>query len=398
MVISVKPWIELGGADRAAAIRDGRLRGIELLQSDGFFDAADSERASPFELDEGNGTEFAPSPIHRAVRPSASGDLSDLPDGVELTPDDRSAEPGDCFHRPVMMEEVLERLQPAEGKRFFDGTLGGGGHSEALLRAGASVIACDQDLDAIAYASERLAEFGDRFRAVQGNFSEMDRILADAGIETVDGILLDLGVSSHQLDAGERGFSFMRPGPLDMRMNALGAETAADLVNYSDPVELIKIFQEYGEEPAARRIVQAIVEARDKVMITTTAALAEIVESVRPRRSGKHPATKVFQALRIAVNDELIRLEEALAKSAGCLNLGGVLAVISFHSLEDRIVKRFFRRHSEKTIDRPEWPAAKPNPDRFYELAMKKPVTPGPYELETNPRSRSAKLRSGVRI
>lgn len=302
------------------------------------------------------------------------------------------------YHVPVLLQEVVRALRPGPGRVFFDGTLGGGGHSEALLREGATVVACDQDPEAIAHARARLSRYGDRFVAVQGNYSAMDAILASAGVLGVDGILLDLGISSRQVDAPERGFSFQKGGPLDMRMNPAAPLSAADLVNDADEAELARLFWEYGEERASRRIARAIVEARSRGRIGTTLELAGVVESVLPRGGGKHPATRVFQALRMAVNDELGSLEAALAKSPSCLKPGGVLAVISFHSLEDRIVKQFLRRHSEEWIDRPEWERAKPNPERLFKLAAKKPVVASVSEQEANPRSRSAKLRVAERL
>jgi len=226
----------------------------------------------------------------------------------------------------------------------------------------------------------------------------MDAILASVGMHQVDGILLDLGVSSRHLDAAERGFSFQKDGPLDMRMNPQGPMTAADIVNGADETELARIFWEYADERASRRIARKIVEVRGGRRIARTLELAEIVASVLPRGGAKHPATRVFQALRIAVNEELLRLEEALAKTAGCLKPGGVLAIITFQSLEDKMVKIFLRRHSDRTIDRPEWPEARPNPDRVFDLPAKKPVAPSVSEQRANPRSRSAKLRVAIRI
>ncbi|MCB1231726.1 MAG: 16S rRNA (cytosine(1402)-N(4))-methyltransferase RsmH [Verrucomicrobiae bacterium] len=318
--------------------------------------------------------------------------------GEEISPERQAARAKSDYHLPVLMDEVLTALRPGSEKWIFDGTLGGGGHSEALLRAGASVIACDQDLEAIVYASARLAVFGERFSAVHANFGSIDRILSESGVGAVDGILLDLGVSSRHLDAAERGFSFQKDGPLDMRMNFTEGRSAADLVNEEDEAELARIFWEFGEERASRKIARAIVTAREKQPFTRTLELAGLIASVLPRGGAKHPATRVFQALRIAVNEELVRLNEALAKSIDCLKPGGALAVITFHSLEDRIVKQFMRRHSEKTIDRPEWPAPKPNPEYFFDLPGRKPIAPSVEEQKANPRARSAKLRVAVRV
>lgn len=304
----------------------------------------------------------------------------------------------EAYHLTVLLEETIAALQPKEGKQFFDGTLGGGGHSEALLEAGARVLGCDQDPEALAYASKRLSRFGDRFQAVRGNFSAMDSLLSESGLGPVDGILLDLGVSSRHLDAAERGFSFRQDGPLDMRMNPAQPMSAADVVNGAEEGELARIFWEFGEERASRRLARAIVERRAERLFERTADLAGVIESILPRGGRKHPATRSFQALRIAVNGELDRLAEALDKAVNCLKPGGVLAVITFHSLEDRIVKRFLRRHSMSTIDRPEWPAPRPNPDCFFSLPSRKPVSPSEVEQQVNPRSRSAKLRVGVRL
>lgn len=302
------------------------------------------------------------------------------------------------YHCPVLLNEVLAWLEPGPDKSIFDGTLGGGGHSEAFLKAGARVIACDQDLEAIAFATARLASFGARFRAAHANFSSMEQILVEAGESRVDGILLDLGVSSRHLDSPERGFSFQNDGPLDMRMNAAAGRTAADWVNETDEAELARVFWEYGEERASRRIARAIVERRAEQAFTRTSELAEAVEAVQPRGGAKHPATRVFQALRIAVNGELACLANALGKVASCLKPGGVLAVISFHSLEDRIVKQFLRRHSEKALDRPEWPEPRPNPECFFKLPIRKPIIAAPEEQRANPRARSAKLRVAIRL
>jgi len=298
------------------------------------------------------------------------------------------------YHEPVLMDAVLAAFVPVHGRLIVDGTLGGGGHSEALLRAGAQVIGIDQDAEAIAYASRRLESFGSSFRAVQANYSQIPSVLASLSIEKIDGALLDLGVSSHQLDEPARGFSFMHDGPLDMRMNPQTGPSAADLVNDLDDIELVRIFRELGEEPAARKIATAIVQRRRSQTFSTTLELARCVESVHPRRGRTHPATKVFQALRMEVNRELDVLESALPDISSLFSPGGRFAVITFHSLEDRIVKHFFKKHSAPEIDRPEWPAARPNPEYWFDLLSNKPVVAGEAELERNPRSRSAKLRA----
>lgn len=305
----------------------------------------------------------------------------------------------DVYHVPVLADEVLAALAVSADDVVFDGTLGGGGHSECLLKAGARVIACDRDPAALAYARERLLTYGERFSAYHGNYDQMDQLLEEAGEGGgVDAILLDLGISSKHVDDGARGFSFAKDGPLDMRMDSTAELTAEYLVNEEDEAELRRIFWEYGEERSARAVVKAIVRVRAEERIERTGQLADLIANVIPRRGRRHPATKVFQALRIAVNDELGHLRRALEKTVSCLKPGGRLAIISFHSLEDRIVKHFLRQHSLATLDRPEWPEPRPNPEYFFSLPMKKPRAPEAYELEANPRSRSAKLRVAVRL
>lgn len=297
------------------------------------------------------------------------------------------------YHEPVLLEETVSALAPAVGKVIVDGTLGGGGHSGALLERGATVISIDQDPAALAYAGKRLAQFGDRFQPVRGSFADAGALLDEIGVAKIDGALLDLGVSSHQLDTPERGFSFQAAGPLDMRLDPDGPITAADLVNTMSGEQLERIFREYGEEPAARKVAVKLARERMVKPFTTTLELAEAVESVIPRRSGTHPATRVFQALRIAVNRELDALEQGLEQLTTRLAPGGVFAVITFHSLEDRIVKVFFKHRCTEWLDRPEWPEPRRNPDYLFQAITRKPVVAGAAEQRRNPRSRSAKLR-----
>lgn len=304
----------------------------------------------------------------------------------------------DGFHHvTVMADEVTMAMRPANGRRYLDLTLGGGGHSERLLQAGATVLGVDRDVAALAAATARLASFGDRFRTLRANFADFAGRCTEMGERPFDGILMDLGVSSHQLDVAERGFSFMRDGPLDMRMGTSDPITAADLVNGAGEEELIRIFRVFGEEPRAKRAARAIVSACARKPMTTTRELADCVEQSLGRRGGHHPATKIFQALRIAVNGELAALEQALAATRDWLVPGGRLAVISFHSLEDRITKHFIRAHAKETIDRPEWPEARPNPECWLREIGRKAVEPSEEETRANPRARSAKLRVAER-
>lgn len=307
------------------------------------------------------------------------------------------------YHTPVLEDEVVSALEPAPGKIIMDGTLGGGGHTARLLLAGSSVLAFDQDPEALVYSRNRLAEenpdVGQRLVTIHANFATFPEVLAEAGTGAVlDGLLLDLGVSSHQLDSGERGFSFNHHGPLDMRMNTEGPLTAADIVNTWPEEELARIFYEYGEEKASRRVAKMIAARREVKLFTTTGDFAEAVATVVPRRGPANPATRIFQALRIAVNDELGVLETALKAAHHWLKPGGRLAVISFHSLEDRICKLHLRRHSAAEIDRPEWPAPRSNPECYYRLVSRKAISASAAEMARNPRSRTAKLRVAERL
>ncbi len=281
------------------------------------------------------------------------------------------------FHEPVLLREVLGFLEPAPGKVIVDATVGTGGHAEAILAQGARVIGIDQDPQSLELAVERLRGFGERFRAVRGNFRKLRELLTSSGVGKVDGILLDLGLSSLHLSQAERGFSFQHEGPLDMRLDPDNPLTAADLVNGLAEKELAWILREYGEERHADRIAKEIVRSRP---IRTTGELARLVARCYPPGNYRiHPATRTFQALRIAVNDELSALEEVLPQARTLLSPGGVLCVMAFHSLEDRIVKRFLREEARAGRMR---------------LLTKRPVRPGEEEVARNPRARSARLRA----
>lgn len=305
---------------------------------------------------------------------------------------------GGFKHITVLLQESVDLLAPCEGKVIVDATLGGGGHTEMLLERGAMVFGIDQDPDARRAASARLARFGKNFKVLSGNFREIQGLLESQGVTEVDGILADLGVSSHQVDTIERGFSFREAGPLDMRMSPEIRRSAADLVQSASEEELARIIWEYGEERGSRAIARMIVKARTESPITTTKQLADIVATVILRKGKQNPATRTFQALRIAVNDELGALEDLLTASVPLLKKGGRMAVITFHSLEDRMVKQFFDVHSRPEIDRKEWPAARPNPDYCYRLLVRHPLVAGDVELTSNTRSRSAKLRGVEKI
>lgn len=306
---------------------------------------------------------------------------------------DAADAPAAFRHVTVLRQESVEALLPAEGKVFVDATLGGGGHTELLLQAGATVWGIDQDPAARGAARRRLAAYGDRLHILAGNFRNAAELLAANGITQVDGILADIGISSPQVDNAERGFSFLQDGPLDMRMNPQSPRSAADIVNTASESELADILWQYGEERASRAIARRICAERAKAPITTTLQLADIIAAVLPRKGRQHPATRSFQALRIAVNGELGALDALLESGLPLLKSGGRFAVITFHSLEDRAVKRYFDRVTRAEIDRPEWPAPRPNPEYAARPVFKKPLTAGEAELAANPRSRSAKLR-----
>ncbi len=302
------------------------------------------------------------------------------------------------YHRPILAPEVVELLAPRPGALVVDGTCGGGGHTEAILQTGADVLGLDQDPDAIAHAGDRLAQFGGRVTLRQANFRQAGELLDALGIAKIGGAVLDLGVSSRQLENADRGFSLMRNGPLDMRMDPRRELTAAEVVNHYSEEELTQLFRDLGEEPAARRIASQLVKQRKTEPFRETAQLAKAVEKIVWRHGRRHPATQVFQALRMEVNDELGALEAGLGVLTARLESGARIAVITFHSLEDRIVKNFFRDRSRQWLDRPEWPEPRPNPDYQFTLITGKPVEPGAEEQRGNPRARSAKLRVAERI
>src|ERR1043166_1926815 len=284
------------------------------------------------------------------------------------------------YHRPVLAAEVLELLAPHPGSLVVDGTVGGAGHTEAILKSGADVLALDQDPDAIAEAREQLSSYGGRVTLRQANFRNADKILDELGIQKIGGALLDIGVSSRQLENAARGFSMMRNGPLDMRMGPESMVTAAQIVNTYSEEELTRKFRDLGEEPAARRIASLIVKMRKDAPFTETLQLVRAIEKVVGRHGRRHPATQVFQALRMEVNGELGALEQGLKILTARLEAGARIAVITFHSLEDRIVKNFIRDHSREWLDKPEWPEPRRNPDYDLGLVTRKPVEPSEEE------------------
>ena len=304
------------------------------------------------------------------------------------------------LHKPVLLAETIELLNPSGGEIFVDATLGLGGHAEAILSAAdeTKVIGIDQDLEAIRFASERLEKFGDRIRIFHANFSEIKQVLADAKVEKVDGVLADLGVSSLQFDSAQRGFSFRFDAKLDMRMNAdSGEETAAELLENLSETEIADLIYKYGEERNSRRIARRIVWKKEiGEPIRTTKELAETVEKAIGRGKSKdkiHPATRTFQALRIAVNGELEILEKFITDSIDILKKDGRLAVITFHSLEDRIVKQTLQKLAGKCSCPPRFPQCVCGARREVEILTRKPVAPSQKESDENSRARSAKLR-----
>lgn len=306
--------------------------------------------------------------------------------------------PGPAPHTPVLYQQVLAALEPRSGGRYVDGTVGAGGHAAGILARSApdgELLGLDRDPAALELAAERLAEFEPRFHLRRASYAEMGREARDLGWDAVDGVLLDLGLSSMQLEDPERGFSFRSEGPLDMRFGPDVERTAADLVNELEETDLAELIETYGEEPRARRVARAIVEARP---LHSTRELAEVVGQVAGRRGRIHPATRTFQALRIAVNDELNTLRHGLEAAIDLLGPGGRLAVIAFHSLEDRIVKNTFRRESKDCVCPPEQPFCTCDHVAILARISRGVIRPDEDEVERNPRARSARLRVAERL
>ena len=307
-------------------------------------------------------------------------------------------------HEPVLLREVVDLLAPGSGATVVDATLGLGGHTEALLEAVGSrgrVLGIDRDSQALELARQRLARFGDAFVAVHGNHSDLLKLLRQNGVFAVGGVLFDLGVSSLQLDDPERGFSFRGDGPLDMRMDRQTGQTAAEILASSTEQELRQLIWSYGEERRAGAIARAIVAQRERQPLNRTLALAELVERVlgpAAQRYRIHPATRTFQALRIAVNREVDDLERLVTEASSVLRRGGRLAVISYHSLEDRAVKHAMKSLAERCVCPPKLPVCGCGRENLLKVLTAKPVRPSASEVARNPRSRSAKLRVGERL
>ncbi len=310
----------------------------------------------------------------------------------------------ETIHKPVLLAETLKLLKPTAAEIYIDATLGLGGHAEAVLENSENtrIIGIDQDAEAIESARKRLKKFGKRIEIFHANFSDIKRILSEAGIEKIDGIIADLGVSSLQFDSAERGFSFRFDAPLDMRMDKdSDAPTAADLLAELSEFEIARIIYEYGEERLSRRIAARIVWKRKQgEPIETTRQLADLIEKAvgRGKRDKIHPATKTFQALRIAVNDELDILDGFIRDGVNVLKPNGRLAMITFHSLEDRIVKQAFQKLAGRCACPPRLPVCVCGADKQIEILTRKPIVPGELEIEANPRARSAKLRACLKL
>ncbi len=305
-------------------------------------------------------------------------------------------------HYSVLLKESVDALDIREGGIYADGTMGGGGHSYEILSRGAGkLIGIDQDKEAVAAAQKRLEPFGERLITVNRNFSEIRSILFELGIDEIDGAVLDLGVSSYQLDNAERGFSYMHDAPLDMRMNRDEGISAYDVVNGYSEDKLTSIFYEYGEEKWSKRIAQFITERRKERNIETTGELADIIKAAIPKKArmdGGHPAKRVFQAIRIEVNGELRILEQAVRDFIDVIKPGGVLSVITFHSLEDRIVKQTFSKLAQGCTCPKDFPVCVCGKKPVVKILTRKPVLPSERELEENSRSKSAKLRAARKL
>ena len=306
-------------------------------------------------------------------------------------------------HIPIMLDEVIEGLDIKPDGIYVDGTLGGGGHSYEIAKrlvSGGRLIGIDQDEAAIKAAGARLSGFGDRVTIVRSNYAQMVSVLQSLGIEQVDGILLDLGVSSHQLDNAERGFSYMEDAPLDMRMDRRQEKTAGDIVNFYSQAELTRIIRDYGEDKFAAKIAAKIIGFRENKPVETTGELAEIIKSAIPmkyRLTGGHPAKRTFQAIRIELNRELEILEESIEGMLDILSDRGRMAVITFHSLEDRIVKSAFKKAESPCTCPPDFPICVCGKKSKWFVASRKPLIPSDEETERNPRAKSSKLRIFVR-
>lgn len=307
-------------------------------------------------------------------------------------------------HKSVLLQECIDALNIRPDGIYLDGTLGGAGHSSQIARRlteGGRLIGVDRDRTALAAAKERLAPYADRVTLVHSNFAEIDAILDSLGIPAVDGMLFDLGVSSPQLDDASRGFSYMADAPLDMRMDKDDVLTAGEVVNTWPQGELRRILYDYGEERYAPQIAAAICRAREKAPVETTLELVDIIRSAMPAqalREKQHPAKRSFQAIRIAVNDELGAVSRMMQAAVGRLNPGGRLAVITFHSLEDRIVKSEMQQAARGCTCPPEFPVCVCGKKPLVKLVTRKPIVSGPAELEENPRARSAKLRVAEKL
>lgn len=306
-------------------------------------------------------------------------------------------------HISVLFEESIDALMIKSNGVYVDGTLGGGGHSHGILSRNPDcrLIGIDRDKEAIAAAQKRLEEFKDRVTTVNRNFNEIVDILSELKIDKIDGAVLDLGVSSYQLDNAQRGFSYMHDAPLDMRMNADSGKTAYDVVNSYSCEELTRIFYEYGEEKWSKRVAEFICDRRSQKPLETTYELVDVIKAAIPKKArmeGGHPAKRIFQAVRIEVNDELGMLGQAVKDFVSCLDKGGRLAIITFHSLEDRIVKRTFQELAKGCICPKEFPVCMCGKEPEIKIISRKPVLPSSKELEINSRSKSAKLRIAEKL